>query len=93
MAINTDESKQQGKYGTVKRSVLRNLLFSMLAFGLCVGLIFPPFARIVLDTERAYSPAFISMCVLAGLLVGVFKSTLTIGAGPGHFYLKSNKNR
>jgi len=62
----------QGKYGFVKRSVLRNLLFSMLAFGLFVGLIFPPFARIILQTDRAYSPIFISLCVAAGLLVGVF---------------------
>ena len=59
-----------GKYGGVKRSVLRNLLLSMLSFGLVVGLIFPPFARIVLDTERAYSPLFITMCIIAGLIVG-----------------------
>lgn len=72
MAINTDELKQQGKYGTVKRSVLRNLLLSMLTFGLVVGLIFPPFARIILDTDKAYTPVFISLCVLAGLLVGIF---------------------
>ena len=72
MAINTDESKQQGKYGTVKKSVLRNLLLSMLTFGLVVGLIFPPFARIILNTDKAYTPVFISLCVLAGLLVGIF---------------------
>ena len=72
MAFNTDTSTKQGKYGTVKRSVLRNLLFSMLTFGLFVGLIFPPFARIVLDTDKAYTPLFFSLCVLAGLLVGIF---------------------
>ena len=54
-----------------KRSVLRNLFFSMLAFGLFVGLLFPPFARIVLKTDRAYSPIFIFMCIGAGLLVGI----------------------
>lgn len=53
------------------RSVLRNLLVSMLAFGLFVGLIFPPFARIVLNTTKAYSPLFISLCVIAGLIVGI----------------------
>ncbi len=68
----TDISNQQGKYGTVKRSVLRNLFISMLTFGLFVGLIFPPFAKFILDTDKAYSPIFISLCVLAGLLVGVF---------------------
>jgi len=72
MEITNGTSKQQGKYGLVKRSVLRNLLISMLAFGLFVGLIFPPFARFILDTDKAYSPIFISLCVLAGLLVGVF---------------------
>lgn len=54
----------------ITRSVLRNLLISMLAFGLVVGLIFPPFARVVLQTEKAYSPLFIIMCVIAGLIVG-----------------------
>jgi len=72
MAFNTSALEKPAKYGTVKRSVLRNLLFSMLAFGLFVGLIFPPFARIILDTDKAYSPVFIFLCVLAGLLVGIF---------------------
>ena len=56
---------------TPKRSILRNLFFSMLAFGLAVGLVFPPFARIVLNTEKAFSILFISMCVGAGLIVGL----------------------
>jgi hypothetical protein len=62
---------REEKIFNIKRSVLRNLFFSMLAFGLFVGLLFPPFARIVLETDRAYSPIFISMCVGAGLLVGI----------------------
>ena len=48
------------------RSVYRTLLFVMLAFGLLVGLLFPPFAKIVLDSERALSIDFFLMCVLAG---------------------------
>jgi len=72
MSFISNASIKQGKYGAVKRSVLRNLLFSMLAFGLFVGLLFPPFAKIVLKTDRAYSLIFISMCVGAGLMVGVF---------------------
>jgi len=60
----------KNKYGQVKRSVLKNLLLSMLAFGLIVGLIFPPFAKAVLGTEKAYSALFINMCIMAGLLVG-----------------------
>ena len=76
------------------RSVLRNLLFSMLAFGLAVGLIFPPFARIVLQTEKAYSPVFIIMCIGAGLIVGfanyiifnivVSKELVTVQNGMDH---------
>jgi len=62
--------ENQKTHGVKKRSVLRNLLFSMLAFGLLVGLIFPPFARLVLDTEKAYSTLFIMMCISAGLVVG-----------------------
>ena len=72
MDIQNIPAENQGKYGSVKRSVLRNLLLSMLAFGLAVGLIFPPFARVVLDTKKAYSPVFFSMCVMAGLVVGFF---------------------
>lgn len=72
MAINTNSTCVQERYGGVKRSTLRNLLFSMLFFGLVIGLIFPFFTRIVLNTERALSFIFISMCILAGLLVGTF---------------------
>ncbi len=56
--------------GANKRSVLRNLLISMLSFGLIIGLIFPLFAWVVLQTEKAFSPLFIIMCVIAGLIVG-----------------------
>jgi len=52
------------------RSILRNLLISMLGFGLLVGLIFPPFAHLVLKTDEAYSLLFISICIIAGLIVG-----------------------
>ncbi len=64
------ENTNKSEYGHIKRSVLKNLLFSMLTFGLVVGLIFPPFARAVLGTEKAYSAIFVSMCIMAGLLVG-----------------------
>lgn len=60
------------KYGGVKKSTLQNLMYTMLAFGLLVGMIFPFFARAVLDTEKALSWSFITMCLLAGLLVGSF---------------------
>ncbi|HLE14769.1 MAG TPA: hypothetical protein VI776_08475, partial [Anaerolineales bacterium] len=53
------------------RSVFQNLFLSMIAFGVLVGLIFPPFARIVLGSPRALSPAFFLMCVAAGFIVGL----------------------
>ena len=60
------------KYGNVKRSILRNLLFSMLAFGLAIGIIFPFFAWFVLKTDAALSLFFFVMCIIAGLVVGSF---------------------
>lgn len=68
--------------GRLNRSVLRNLFIFMLALGLIVGLIFPTFARIVLDSEKALSAVFIVMCVFAGLVVGlanflIFKTSVS----------------
>jgi putative methionine-R-sulfoxide reductase with GAF domain len=53
-----------------KRSVFRNLMLAMIGFGILVGLVFPPFARLVLGTPRALSLVFFGMCILAGFLVG-----------------------
>jgi len=61
---------------SVKRSVFRNLFFAMIAFGILVGLIFPPFAKIVLNSDRALSIEFFAMCVAAGFLVGLVNFTL-----------------
>ncbi len=52
-------------------SVLRILLVSMLGFGIFIGLIFPPFAKVVLDAPDALSPRFMLMCITAGLIVGI----------------------
>jgi HAMP domain-containing protein len=54
----------------VKRSIYRNLLVTMLILGASVGLVFPIFARVALDSERALSVLFFGMCISAGLLVG-----------------------
>ncbi len=54
----------------VKKSVFRNLLLAMLCFGGAVGLLFPVYARVVLDAPNALSFLFFAMCVGAGLLVG-----------------------
>jgi diguanylate cyclase (GGDEF)-like protein len=48
----------------------------MMAFGVVVGLIFPPFAALILGTRRALAPDFFLMCVAAGLLVGIINFLL-----------------
>lgn len=55
-----------------KRSIYKNLLMSMLGFGSVVGIIFPFFTRLMLDTENALSIQFFIMCIIAGLMVGGF---------------------
>ena len=69
--MNTIQTITQSKCETetIKRSVFRSLLISMLAFGFLIGIIFPPFARLVLNSERALSPVFIILCITAGLIV------------------------
>ena len=54
-----------------KRSVFRTLKISMISFGILVGLVFPPFARIILDTPRAFTFLFFVLCIFAGFLVGL----------------------
>jgi diguanylate cyclase (GGDEF)-like protein len=61
----------QSRLSSVNRSVFRNLFVSMIAFGLLVGVLFPPFAQVVLDCDRALSMSFFALCMAAGLLVGV----------------------
>jgi len=53
-----------------RRSVFRELLTSMLAFGIGVGVIFPPFAAWSLGTADAMSLRFYAKCLAAGLTVG-----------------------
>lgn len=53
-----------------RRSVLKELLFSMLAFGTIVGLMFPLFAKAQLHTPDAMSYRFFALCVASGLVIG-----------------------
>ncbi len=59
-----------------KKSIYRNLLFSMIGFGTVTGIIFPFFSEIMLGTEKAVQPAFFLMCICAGLIVGGFNYLL-----------------
>lgn len=60
----------------VKRSVYRNLTISMIGFGVLVGLVFPPFAWVVLGTPQAMTPKFFLLCIFAGFLVGLVNNIL-----------------
>ncbi len=71
MIANTVDNNVLDKYKGVTKSTLKNLLMWMLAFGLGVGTIFPFFARVVLNTDKALTPVFIIMCLFAGFLVGL----------------------
>lgn len=52
------------------RSVFRELLASMMLFGLGVGALFPPFASWALGSSEAMTAHFLAMCITAGLTVG-----------------------
>ena len=68
--INNPQEPSEGPKDT-KRSIFRTLMISMISFGILVGLVFPPFARIVLDTPRALTFQFFVMCIFSGFLVGL----------------------
>lgn len=50
--------------------LFRTLCLAMIGFGVIVGLVFPPFAWVVLGTQKALSAPFFALCVAAGVLVG-----------------------
>ncbi len=52
-------------------SILRNLLFSYLGFGLGVALIFPFYANIFVEWKPGMLPWFVAGCLVAGLSIGV----------------------
>ncbi len=55
----------------MKSSLLRNLLFSFLAFGLGVALIFPFYANFFVEWKPGMLPWFVLGCVIAGLIIGI----------------------
>jgi methyl-accepting chemotaxis protein len=52
-------------------SILRNLLFSFLGFGLAVALVFPFYANVFVTWKPGMLPWFVAGCVVAGLSIGV----------------------
>ncbi|MBS4097378.1 MAG: HAMP domain-containing protein [Sulfuricella sp.] len=55
----------------MKPSILRNLLYSYLGFGLTVALIFPFYANIFVNWKEGMLVWFVAGCIVAGLMIGV----------------------
>ena len=49
----------------------RVLFVSMIAFGVVVGMVFPLFAKVALDSDQALTFRFLALCVCAGIAVGM----------------------
>lgn len=61
-----------------KRSVIKNLSFFMIGFGILIGIIFPFFVMVFgIEPEIALSPFFVLSCIMAGACVGVVNIVLT----------------
>ncbi len=52
-------------------SILRNLLFSYLGFGLGVALVFPFYANVFVEWKPGMLAWFVAGCVVAGLSIGI----------------------
>jgi len=59
-----------------RRSVFKRLFIMMMAFGVLVGIAFPPFTDYFIGVEADMMPVFVVMCVAAGLAVGAANFTL-----------------
>ena len=69
-----DESIRERLAG--RRSTFLTLFFAMIAFGVLIGIVFPPFAEVVLNTDAALTFHFFTMCILAGFIIGLFNFLL-----------------
>jgi methyl-accepting chemotaxis protein len=54
-----------------KPSILRNLLFAFLGFGLAIGVLFPFYAALFAEWRPGMYPMFVAGCLAAGLIIGV----------------------
>ena len=52
-------------------SILRNLLVSFIAFGLCMGIVFPFYAQFFVDWKPGMRTGFIVGCLIAGTAIGI----------------------
>lgn len=61
----------------MKKSVLRQLLFSFLGFGFFMGLVFPLYAQFFVDWKPGMKLWFVLGCLMAGITIGVVNYLLT----------------
>ena len=55
----------------MKPSILRNLLFAFLGFGILMGIIFPFFASLFVNFKEGLYIWFAISCLIAGSLIGI----------------------
>ncbi len=58
-------------------SILRNLLWSFMAFGLGMGIIFPFYAQFFVEWKPGMQMWFVIGCLLAGGTIGISNYYLT----------------
>jgi len=58
----------------ISKRITLDLVIFMAGFGVLVGIIFPFFAKAVLrlPADRVLTPLFFTLCIIAGILVGLF---------------------
>ncbi|HEY9050589.1 MAG TPA: methyl-accepting chemotaxis protein [Gammaproteobacteria bacterium] len=60
----------------MKPSILRNLLFAFLAFGILMGIVFPFYAEFFVEYKEGMYGWFVVGCLVAGTVIGVINYTL-----------------
>ncbi len=70
----------------MKPSILRNLLFAFLAFGLLMGIVFPFYAEFFVEYKEGMYGWFVLGCLVAGVVIGVINYALL-----SHLLLKKLK--
>ena len=60
----------------MKNSILRNLLFAFLGFGILMGIIFPFYADFFVEWKEGLYIWFVIGCLVAGTTIGIINYTL-----------------
>ena len=55
----------------MKKSILRNILFAFLGFGISMGIIFPFYASFFVEYKEGLYGWFVAGCLIAGIIIGI----------------------